>query len=193
MNELDKFLEFEEDRLHEEQIREESFRVDNDRAADWCLRKIKEIRKEYERVDELLEKQISELRLKRDKLKAAKELDEQRFIDYLAEYARDYDLEMRVSKTQQSYKLSNGSMVFKFPKSNLKPDRELLLESLKKADIKGKDNFIEQTEKLKWAELKKRLSIKGNLIVDNETGEVIELEGLEIENIKGEYTVRISE
>lgn len=191
MSEFDKFLEVEHESDYERDLQNEKFEVDNDSKADWCLKRIKKIDDDYKRVDDLLQKQASEIKLKREQLKRLRDYEAQVFIDFLEEYARECDLEMKPAKTQESYKLTKGSIIYKYPKTNLVPDREVLLESVKK--VEGLEEYVEQKENLKWGEFKKRLQAVSGLIVDKETGQVLELEGLDIEEVPGEYTVKIND
>ena len=75
------------------------------------------------------------------------------------------------------YKLPSGTLKLKKSKVELDHDKDKLLEYVKENKLV---DFIKTSESLKWAEFKKQLDIQGNTIVNKETGEIIETDGLSI-------------
>ena len=81
--------------------------------------------------------------------------------------------------TQQKVKLVSGDVIVKKAKTNIEcNNKEALLRWCKVNASEYVDQKVVETPK--WGELKKNLSIVDGNIMNTETGEVIELEGLEI-------------
>ena len=81
------------------------------------------------------------------------------------------------TKTQRKVKLLNGDVVVKKPKLDFEKDIDKLLEWAKASN---RDELISCKEVLsfKWADIKKRLVPTDSGIVDVETGETLEIDGL---------------
>lgn len=81
------------------------------------------------------------------------------------------------TKTQRKVKLLNGDVVVKKPKLDFEKDIDKLLEWAK---ANNRDELINRKEVLsfKWANFKKRLVPTDCGIVDVETGETLEIDGL---------------
>ena len=81
------------------------------------------------------------------------------------------------TKTQRKVKLLNGDVVVKKPKLDFEKDIDKLLEWAK---ANNRDELINRKEVLsfKWADFKKRLVPTDCGIVDVETGETLEIDGL---------------
>lgn len=81
------------------------------------------------------------------------------------------------TKTQRKVKLLNGDVVVKKPRLDFEKDGDKLLEWAK---ANSRDELINRKEVLtfKWADFKKRLVPTDCGIVDVETGETLEIDGL---------------
>lgn len=145
------------------------WRIADDGAADWACRKIAEERAELARIRELAEAEIARIE---DKLAAAEKRCENgtRFLTAkLSEYFQT--VPHKATKTKESYRLLSGTLTMKIGGTQMKQDDEALLAFLKQS---GNDDMIQITEKPRWGEYKKRLSIQGGHVVDTETGELVE-------------------
>lgn len=145
------------------------WRIADDGAADWAVRKIAEERAELARIRELADEQIARIE---EKLAAAERRCENgtRFLTAkLAEYFET--VPHKTTKTKHSYRLLSGTLTKKLGGTTMKQNDEKLLEFLKAS---GNDDMIQTTEKPKWGEFKKRLEIMGGQIVDTLTGELVE-------------------
>lgn len=163
----------------------EKFVVDNDIKADWCIKKIKQ---KYEERDRLKAIAVTDIEVLNNKMI---ELDEkcERETGYFKYLLYDYynsiaDEKKNETKTKIKYKLLNGSLVYKKPKSKLIKDNEQLLEWLKKND---RAEFIETKEDIKWADLKKNIDISTDMPVIKDTGEIIQ--GVKLEQVNFEFIV----
>lgn len=163
---------------------EHVFLIDDDHKADWALRKIAEERKEADRIKAIAEQQIEELQMK---IKHAEEVAERKtaFLKgCLAEYFQN--VPHKSTKTQESYKLLSGSLIFKLPKQNMVKDDDKLLEYF---HSNGMEEFINTKESPAWGEFKKQLEVIDGNVVDTATGDVID--AVKVEESAGIFDVKI--
>ena len=175
MYELEEIMENPEDHV---------FLIDDDHKADWALRKIAEERKEADRIKAIAEQQIKELQMK---IKHAEEVAERKtaFLKgCLAEYFQN--VPHKSTKTQESYKLLSGSLIFKLPKQNMVKDDEKLIEYFRSNDM---EEFIKTKESPAWGEFEKQLQIIDGNVVDTATGDVID--AVRVEETAGIFDVKI--
>lgn len=156
----------------EEEQDQEGFRVTDDQGAKWCVDQMNEACREFDEINEWYQAMIKKAMAKRD----AK-------IERMRNYLRDYadQVPMRESKTQRSYPIPGGKLVWKKAHQVYKHDDKLILEELK---AHGRDDMIKRqvTEKVDWMSLKKELQ---------ETGELIE--GVTIEEVPDEFVVQLED
>ena len=162
------------------------FTIDSDGVAEWACKKIKKETEEHDRLVALAEEEIKGYK---DKIEL---LDYQleRRTGYLKSKLYEYfnTVEHKDTKTQSSYKLLSGSLVFKKPTTKIKrPDDGKLLKILKGID--PLDTYVETIEKPKWAEFKKTLTLSDDGHVIDENGEIIE--SIEVEDLPGEFNVKL--
>lgn len=74
---------------------------------------------------------------------------------------------MKESKTQLSYKVPSGTFIKKFPKDVLK-----LKEKYNESEIP--EHFIKVTRSVDWINFKKNLIIENDLVINIDTGEIVE-------------------
>lgn len=145
------------------------WRIADDACADWAVCKIAEERAELNRIKALADEQISRIM---DKVEAA----EKRYqngtaflTSKLAEYFQT--VPHKKTKTKHSYRLLSGTLSMKIGGVTMKQNDEKLLEYLRSS---GNEDLIQTTEKPKWGEFKKRLEIVGGVVIDQNTGEIVE-------------------
>ena len=70
---------------------------------------------------------------------------------------------MKETKTQKSYPIPGGKLIYKKASTKLEHDDEVLLKTLKD---QGRTEYVKviTTEKVAWAELKKELTETGEII-----------------------------
>lgn len=92
------------------------------------------------------------------------------------------------TKTQRKLELLAGDVIIKKATTKLKNDNAAILEALKdeRADLVKE----KVTYSLDWATYKKELEIVDNLIINKNTGEVVKIEGLEIEEVPERLEVK---
>ena len=152
MSEAEMMMEWEEELALEGQTRD-GFTVTDDSAAEWCIRKMQEADEEFDRWNNWYQEKIAQAKAKRDATR-------ERMTAYLREYAEM--IPMKETKTQRSYPLPHGKLIWKKASTKLEHDDEVLLKTLKD---QGRDEYIKviTTEKVAWAELKKELTETGEL------------------------------
>ena len=161
---------------------DQGFIINSDVLAEWGLKKIKEEQAEHDRLVELAQAEIKSLT---DKIAALDQTFESR-TGFLKSKLYEYfqTVEHKSTKTQESYKLLSGSLVWKKPTVKLKrPDDDRLVEIMKSV---GADEFVEVIQKPKWSEFKKSLTVMGDNVVD-QYGSVVD--GLEFEEEPGKFDV----
>lgn len=85
------------------------------------------------------------------------------------------------TKTQRKLELLTGDVVVKKATCKFKNDNKAILEAIKD---ERKDLVKERvTYSLDWANFKKELDIVDGKIINKTTGEIVEIEGLEIEEV----------
>lgn len=145
------------------------FRIADDDAADWAVRKIAEERAELARMEAMAAEQIARIQEKVEAARKRCESGTAYLTGKLAEYFNT--VPHKATKTQETYRLLSGVLKMKRGGASMKQDDKVLLEHLKAT---GNGEFITVTEKPKWGEFKKRLQIVGDTVVDKETGEIVE-------------------
>lgn len=163
---------------------DEGWKIVNDSAADWAVRKIKEEQDEYARLNALAHDQISEINMN---VEAAEKRMENR-TGYLKSKLAEYFMTVphRETKTQAKYRLLSGELVYTKPKYKIeKSDEAALVQWLKET---GNTEFVKTVETPAWGEFKKRCAIAGAAVVDTDTGEVVE--GMRVVPVEGTFDVK---
>ena len=145
---------------------EKRFVCNDDRKADWLLRKRAEAVSEYDFWKQFYEEQTHKAEVAMNRKLA--------WIDFMLEgYFKT--VPHKTSKTQESYLLPSGKLVLKASSVKYEHDDAQLLPWLKK---NGKSAFVKVKESVDWAGLKKDLipengfDISGSFIADD-NGEIV--------------------
>lgn len=172
----------------EKQDTKEKWIVDTDLKADWVIRKLKELEQEENRQLNLIDSVIQEYKSKKEKIINETQRERSNFESMLIDYIRTNNLNWREQKTQKKYALASGDLIIKKAKKDFKRDSNKIIEYMK--DKKEYEDYIQYKPSLKWADLKKHLEIIDGNILNKETGEVLEIEGLEIETKPEELQIK---
>lgn len=159
---------------------EETFKIDNDKTADWAITQIHEAEDERDRLITLAEDQIEDLKNRIEELKTKYENDTAFLRSCLAMYFET--VPSKETKTQKTYKLLSGTLVFKKPSVKINHDDDRLIEYLDGTE------FVETKKSLKWGEYKKVLTISGDDVIDSETGEVVD--ACTIEDVPASFNIK---
>ena len=162
------------------------FVIDDDTKANWALKKIREATAEADRLKAIITAERDELDQKEQKIND--KLD--RETGYLKSLLYGYfeTVEHKATKTQESYKLLDGSLVYKKPARKIvKPENEGLLV----AYLEGAaPNMVETVKKAAWGEFKKVLTVdESGTVINAETGEVLDFIGTE--ETAGSFDVKV--
>lgn len=166
-----------------DEAQQEGFSIRDDSTADWALVKIKE---EYAERDRLLEL----VKAKQEELKAKSEqiiMDSERKTSFLRYKLAEYfgTVKTKETKTQKTYKLLSGSLVYKKPAVTYERSEEALATWL---EGNGYEELVQTVKKPKWAELKPLVCASGDKCVMALTGEVIE--GIKCGESEGTFDVK---
>lgn len=154
------------------------FIIDTDQKAEWAIRKIAEHQAEAQRFIEFY-KQQAEI-AKKNCENACKNLN------YMLK-AYFQTVPAKVTKTQATYKLPSGTLKLKFPTPVYKRDEEKLLKYLQ---AHGYDDYIETKISPKWGEFKKQTITQDNVVIDPQTGEVVD--GVTVEQGEEKFIVEVN-
>ena len=164
----------------------EDFKVTDDKTADWALTKIHEAEDERDRLIALAEAQIEDLKNKIEDLKNKCENETGFLKSCLAMYFET--VKSKETKTQKTYKLLSGTLVFKKPSVKINHDDEALLNYLSEND--GED-FIKIKKSIDWAEFKRTLTISDDgEVIDTGLGTIIPANVCSVEEVPASFTVK---
>lgn len=162
----------------------EGFSIKDDKTADWAVKKIAEERAEFERLKILAEEQMQEIK---DKVSRMEELTERKtsFLkSCLAQYFET--VPHKETKTQETYNLLSGKLVFKKPKHKLVKSDDDLIAYFKENNM---TEFVKVKEEPAWVEFKKNLEIVDGVVINTLTGEVVEV--VKVEEDAGSFEVKV--
>lgn len=166
---------------------EEKWEIKSDEEADWWIEIHEEKLAEIRRLKMQLENKIAFYKEKLDKVVKEEEYIMEKRDGKLAEYFETLDeKDMKKTKTMLKYRLPSGELVKKFPGPEFKRDNEKLSKWL---EDNGMDELIEVKKQAKWGELKKKTKVVGNVVVLEETGEIVE--GVEVIERPAEFKVEV--
>lgn len=158
----------------------EQFTIENDKMADWAIEQIKEKEEERDRLISLAQEKIKDLQ---DKIQEVTDKCEQSTA-FLKMSLHSYfaNVPHKKTKTQESYQLVSGKLVYKLPSTKINHDDEALIEWLSNTE------YVETKKSLKWGEYKKNLQVTDGKVIDTETGEVVE--ACTIEEVPGKLEIK---
>lgn len=167
-------------------MQEEIFRIDNDKTADWAITQIKEAEEERDRLVTLAQDQIADLQDRIEALKTKCDNDTAYLKSLLGEYFRT--VPHKETKTQETYKLLSGILVFKKPSVKINHNDDKLVEYLENSE--GTD-YIKVKKSVDWAEFKKNLVISDSgEIIDSELGTVIDSSVCSLEEVPASFNIK---
>lgn len=169
-----------------EDYESEVFTVDTDAKANWALKKIKEETEEADRLKAIITAEREELDRKEKEI-------EDRLVNktgYLKGLLYEYfgTVEHKQTKTQESYKLLDGSLVYKKPTRKIvKPEDDTALMIY--LDVNAPE-YVETKKSVRWGDYKKNLAITDDgSVVDTSTGE--QLSFIQTEESEASFDVKV--
>ena len=173
---------------NDEKKKHESFVVDNDKKAVWCLRKIKHLKEKQQKKRELAETEIEiineEIAEVKDWLK--KENDKlQNSIEFMETLLYSYAQKLREDDPElKTHKLPFGELQFRSRRPKWKYDEQKILDFVSS----NYEELVKTKESVDKRKLKKIAEIAGDKAVIKDTGEVIA--GIEIIKRGEEFKVK---
>jgi phage host-nuclease inhibitor protein Gam len=167
---------------------DEVFKIENDKTADWAIAQIRTAENERDRLIALANEQIKDLEDRIEELKTKCESDTAFLKSCLIDYFQT--VTTKETKTQKTYKLLSGTLVFKKPSTKIIHNDEKLLEYLENND--GND-FIKIKKSVDWAGFKEHITISDGDIVDIELGTVIPNDICSVEDVPASFNIKYKE
>ncbi len=165
---------------------DETFKITNDKTADWAVTQIHEAEDERDRLIRLAQDQIDDLTFKIQEISEKCNNDTAYLKSCLIEYFQT--IKPKETKTQKTYKLISGTLVFKKPSTKITHDDEKLLDYLENND--GND-FIKIKKSVDWAEFKKGLTVSDSgEVIDSELGTIIPKEVCAVEDVPASFNIK---
>ena len=160
----------------------EAYAIRTDAEADRALEKIKDARAEYERMENACRERIAEFEAR---IKTA-QIAFEREVDYYVRLLHEYfcSVPHKATKTQETYSLPSGKLVWKKESVSIRRDEDTLLAWAKA----NAPQLVKTTEETCWNDLKKALTEKNGRFIFAETGEVVP--GLTLVEVPGRFEVK---
>ena len=157
-------------------------RILNDQDAEEAVRLLLSARKEKDRLLSLVDAERARLDMQETQI--TEKFDGE--IAYYGTLLRDYfdTVETRETKTQRSYQLLSGRLIYKKPKVVPDRDEKILLPWVKE----NAPEFVQVSESVRWGDIKPMLAVDGDRVVYTVTGEVVD--GLGVVETGGEFEVK---
>lgn len=169
--------------LEEEMRAEESqFTIDSDETAEWALKKVLAAKKEKERLTALIDAERERLDRQQEVIDQRYENDTSYLLFLLGEYFKT--VEHKETKTQESYQLLSGKLVFKKPTQKLEQDKG---ELLKWCQVNAPE-YVRTEQSVEWGQIKKCMRIVGESVIYDGTGEIVQ--GVAITETAGTFDVK---
>ncbi len=155
----------------------ETFVVDSDQKADWCIRKIKEINEDTERWK----------RFYTERARAVEESNMFR-IAHIKQLLIPYiqNVPMKETKTQSKYSLPSGDLILKRERTKVEHDDEVLLGWLQQNAYE----YVKTKESVDWKALKERLFESEGEFFLQDTGEKVP--GVTETTVPAEFEVKVT-
>lgn len=171
---------------YEETFESEEFAINDDKTANWAIKKIRDKIAEADRLKAIIIAEREELA---EKEKAINEkLDHETGYLKTLLYAYFGKVEHKETKTQQTYKLLDGSLIYKKPSVKIaKPEDDAALIAYLE---QNQPEMVETIKKPAWGEFKKNLTLtEDGDVVDMATGE--KLDFVKTEETEGSFDVKV--
>lgn len=165
---------------------DDAFRVVNDQTAEWAVKAIKASMDERDRLVSVCEAEIS--RLQYEIAEANKRFDNETAFLKDQLYGYFLDCKRKDTKTQQSYRLPSGKLVFTKPKPDYERDPDKLVDWLVK---QGRDDLVKFSYEPKWADTKAMIAYVDGEYAVTEDGEIID--GITVVMRPGHFDIKMED
>ena len=175
----------EEDEHEETEKDNAGFEIVSDLQAEWAIKKIKKATEEHERLVNLATEEINEITARTLELDRKFESDTAFLKSKLYEYFQK--VEHKETKTQETYKLLAGSLVFKKPSQKMNPVKDKLLDYVKANNM---PEFVKVKEEVDWAKYKKECEIANGKVINIQNGDFLPEDIITVEDTPGEFNIK---
>jgi len=176
-----------QERLQEFLDRQEAvtdrFKIDNEGAANWALRKIKSLQQEKERNTKVAQDEIAKINAWLEQENQVLDNSISHFETLLQEYAMNLRQKNEKFKT---LKLPNGSFGFRKAQPKWEYDSNKVVQSLEK---QGNHDLIRIKKEPDKKAIKKHFTVKNGKVYDPTTGE--ELDGVTVQEQPDTFSVKV--
>lgn len=171
--------------LMESEDAKDCWKIANGDLANWAVRKIKEEEADTERLITIAKNEISRYSEKIMELEARLENRTGFLKGKLREYFESISEGKKETKTQVSYELLDGKLVYKKPQYKMIPDKEKLIAL---CEANNMPEFIKTKKEFDWAAYKKECEIIDGNVVNTQTGDILDC--IEIEEEDARFDVK---
>lgn len=144
-----------------EQYEDDGFSINDDRGAEYALKRIRETQAEVDKFKDYYAESIAKMQERADGIRAFYEAHLERYFGKVPH---------KTSKTQESYELPSGKLIRKQQAPEFVREEDKLLGFLHENGLTG---YIKVKENVDWAEMKKVCTVVGEDVCLNFTGEVV--------------------
>ena len=168
------------------EIKSECLKVTSDVEADNLISEIRELESDKARFGMIYKARNEQLKTdldrRTDNINKTIEFDKGMLQAYFL------TVKPKETKTMSKYKLLSGSLVMKKSTKKIEiADKEILMQYARTSAAE----YIKVKEDIDWASMKKVLDIDGTNVVNTETGEILEDNGLKIVNVSEIFDIKI--
>lgn len=172
---------YEADLEEEMRVCETEFSIDSDEVAEWALKKVLAAKREKERLTALIDVERASLDRKQEEIDKRYENETSYLLFKLSEYFKT--VEHKDSKTQESYQLLSGKLVYKKPQQKLEQQEDLLEWCKENAP-----EYVRTEQKVEWGQIKKCMKVVGEQVIYDCTGEIVQ--GVAVTETAGTFDVK---
>lgn len=144
-----------------EQYEDDGFSINDDRGAEYALKRIRETQVEVDSFRAYYDEQIRKMQERADGIRCF----------YMAHLERYFNgVPHKSTKTTETYELPSAKLVLKAQAPEFVRDEDKILEWLKES---GETQYIKVKESPNWSELKKNVEVFDGQCYVKETGELV--------------------
>ena len=169
-----------------DELDREEWHITDDSGAEWALQRIAEEQAEFERLKNLGEKQIEDIKNKVEAAQKRYENSTAYFNTKLLEYFQSVPHKKTKSGIEK-YALLSGTLTLKPPALKPAVDDEKLVEWLA---ANGYTDYIKTKQTAAWGDFKKSLDLSSGVPIVKDTGEVVE--GITFESVPETFDIKFN-
>jgi hypothetical protein len=154
--------------VYEDEQEQQGFVIDNDKLAEWALKKIAEDTADTQRLINVCDTVIAEYQFKKQQYQEKLEKKTSNLKTLLHMYFET--VPHKTTKTMETYELPSGKLKLKYATQDFIRDEEKLVTWLEAND---KTDLVKTKKTADWASLKKSVFVNGKNVMD-EDGQIVD-------------------